>query len=93
MIDATLTRIVRFAAKHDRALAIASGAWFVLSCAVWIPQLPIPEIPYVTDRNSWMLSGPWNALWWGFAYPALEKKRKEIEAAEQSSDGPQISQD
>ena len=93
MIDAILTRIVLFAMRHERAVTIASTAWFVISCASWIPQIPIPEIPYLTDRNSWMVSGPWNAVWWGFVHPALDTKRKQLQPDDAPSDAEQISQD
>ena len=69
---------IGFGERHRRAISIVSAIWFAFSCATWIPFLPIPEIPYVTDRNFWMLSGAWNAIWWGFAQPAMERRRKQI---------------
>jgi len=82
-MNAILDPAIRFAERHERPITIAGGIWFAISCASWIPFLPIPDIPYVTDRNSWMLSGAWNALWWGFAHPMLEKRRAELTAQEE----------
>ena len=77
-MNAILDPAIRFGERYEREIILISGAWFVISCASWIPFLPIPKIPYVTDTNSWMLSGAWNGIWWGFAHPALEKRRDEL---------------
>ena len=83
-MNALLDKAIDFGERHERPIAIAAGIWFAISCASWIPQLPVPEIPYLTDRNSWMLSGAWNAVWWGGVHPLLEKRREELGKATQS---------
>lgn len=85
MLNPMLDRAIRFGERHERAIALLSGIWFVISCASWIPQVPVPEVPYVTDRDSWMLSGAWNAVWWGFAHPALDKRRKQLAEGQASA--------
>ena len=78
MIKAALTKAIKLGESYEREIAIASGAWFCISCASWVPFLPIPSIPYLTDSNSWVFSGAWNAIWWGLVHPALEKRREEM---------------
>ena len=82
-----LDRIAGFAIRQERAINILGIAWFALSCAITARFIAVPDwidIPYVTDRNAWALSGAWNALWWGFAKPAIDKRREALIA--QSSD-------
>ena len=86
MLNTSLDKAIAFVDRYEREIAIIAGAWFVISCASWIPWIPIPEVPYVTDRNSWMLSGGWNAVWWGFVHPMLEKRREELHAIGSHSD-------
>jgi len=80
MIKTVLTKVVEFGEAYEREITIASGAWFCISCASWVPFMMIPQIPYITDTDSWMLSGAWNTLWWGFAHPMVEKRREEMRA-------------
>ncbi len=77
-MNAILDAAIGFGQRYERAIAIIGGAWFVISCASWIPLLPVPEIPYLTDRNSWMFSGAWNGVWWGLVHPLLDKRRKQL---------------
>ena len=78
-MNTILDAAIRFGERHERPIAIAGGAWFVISCASWVPFIPIPEIPYLTDRNSWVFSGAWNGIWWGAIHPVLESRRKQLE--------------
>ena len=86
MGDAILTWVIEKGERHERVIIVASGIWFVISCASWIPQLPVPEIPYLTDRNSWVFSGAWNAIWWGMMHPLLEKRREALGKIEQEEE-------
>lgn len=79
--NSALTKIVRFADRHEKKIAIISGVWLAISIAAWIPQIPIPDVPYITGRDSWLSSAAWNVVWWSFAYPALAKRRAEMQAA------------
>ena len=89
MIEAAFTRAARFADEHEREITIVSGIWFAISCASYIPFIPIPDVPYITDKNAWMFSGGWNAVWWGFIHPAIDKRRTHaadsVEGAEEES--------
>jgi hypothetical protein len=84
-MDAILTKIIQFADRNERAIDVASVAWLGISAATWMPFLPIPEIPYVTDQNFWISSAVWNVAWWGFAHPMLENHRKKLEAEQEQA--------
>lgn len=68
---------MRFAMRHQRALAIIGALWFALGCASAAGFVDLPRIPFVTDRFGWVCAAVWNALWWGVAHPALERRRAE----------------
>ena len=70
-----MSNAIAFGDRHEKPIAWAGAIWLGISTASWIPWMPIPDIPYVTDTNSWVLSGAWNTIWWGFVHPALEKHR------------------
>ncbi len=82
-MDAIWDRIIRIAMRHERAIAIASAIWFALGCAIAARFFVLPEwleIPYLTDRNAFWLTGGWNAAFWGFIHPKLEARRKALAA-------------
>ena len=87
-MDAVLTKLIEFADRHERIIDVLSTAWFVISCASWMPFLPIPEIPYVTDKNFWVASGIWNVAWWGFAHPIINSHREKMAKLEQGEAEP-----
>ena len=80
-MGAFLNKVVEFADRHARTINVISIAWFIISCASWIPFMGIPEIPYITDRNFWISSAVWNFAWWGFAFPIITEHRKKMKAA------------
>ncbi|BDI60044.1 hypothetical protein [Qipengyuania nanhaisediminis] len=80
MVNTLLDRMIAFGERHERLIAGIGWAWLGIASLSWIPQVPIPEVPYITDRNSWVLAGAWNFGWWGFVHPALGKRRKQLEA-------------
>ena len=75
--------LLRFAVRHERAIEIMGGAWFVVSCAAWARFIDLPEIPFVTDEMALYASAAFNALWWGFAQPALQKRKAQLEQDDQ----------
>ena len=82
MLDAIFDPIARFAVRYEKPLTYIGIAWFALSCAAMARFIPLPDIPYITDRNAWMFSGPWNALWWGFLRPQTLKRKEALQSAE-----------
>lgn len=81
-MNALLTAAIRFGDRYERPIAVLGGIWFVISCASVIHFVPIPEVPYLTDDRSWVLSGAWNGIWWGFVHPLLERHREKLQALE-----------
>ena len=77
-MDRFLTWVIEFADRNQRTIDILSGAWLVFSLASWIPFIPIPEIPYVTDDNFWIASTVWNVVWWSFAHPQISAHRSKM---------------
>lgn len=76
-------RWLRFAMRHERAIAIVGAIWFAFGCALAAGFLTLPdwlEIPYLTDRNAFWLTGAWNAAFWGLIHPKLEARRKALAA-------------
>lgn len=84
-MNTLLTKLIEFADRHARIINVLSIVWLVISIASWMPFLPIPEIPYVTDRNFWVSSAIWNTLWWGFAYPVIAKHRQKLNTLSQTA--------
>jgi hypothetical protein len=93
-MNRVLDQAIDFGDRHRKAIDIAGGVWLAFTSAAYIPFLPIPTIPYVTDSNSWMLAAIWNGGWWGFAHPALQRRRVAREAeADAANEAPNHSAD
>lgn len=73
-----LDTLVRFTARHTRAIEIVGGTWFVLSCAVYARFIDLPDIPLLTDELALYGSAVANAVWWGFVRPAFLKRQAEL---------------
>lgn len=69
---------MHFAIRHERIFTIAGAVWLAISCASWARFIDLPDIPFVTDRNAWMFSGAYNAVWWGVVHPQIDQRRKAI---------------
>lgn len=78
MPDRLLDPLVRFGVRYERPLGWLALAWFVLGCAAAARFIALPEIPFVTDRNAWMISGPVNGLWWGWLRPSLQRRKEAL---------------
>ncbi len=79
-MDTLIDRVDAFAQRHRRILSIVGAIWFVLGCAAASGMVRLPDIPLLTDRAAFFLSGAYNAIWWGFLYPRAEQRRKERKA-------------
>lgn len=75
-----LDTLIRLAQRYERPIAIAGALWFALSCASAAGFIDLPQIALLTDRYALLVAGAWNAAWWGFAHPALERRREAIAA-------------
>ena len=69
-----LDRVVAYETRHRRAIGALSAIWFSLGCAAYARFIDLPAIPFVTDRTVLYASAAWNAVWWGFVRPALDRR-------------------
>ncbi len=74
---AALDKLAAIGASHERLLSIFGGLWLAVSCAVYARFISLPDIPFLTDQNAIFLAGGFNAVWWGFLRPAIEKRKAE----------------
>ena len=72
MIDA----FIRFIDRHRQFLSVIGAIWFALGCAVYARFLVLPELPFLTDDVVLYSGALYNAVWWGFARPAIERRAK-----------------
>lgn len=69
-----LDRVLDFEARHERAITIVLGAYFVLSCAVYARFIALPNVPGWVEQTLFWTSAAFNAGWYGFARPALKRR-------------------
>ncbi len=75
-MNALLDRVIDFEARHERIISIVLGVWFAASCAVTARFIRLPDIPGIDEGTIFMWSsGLFNAVWWGFARPAMLKRK------------------
>ena len=72
---AVLDKIADFGTRFENPLSIIGGVWFAATCAVYARFISLPEIPFLTDEIALYLSAAYNAIWWGFLRPAIEKRK------------------
>ncbi|MGB0333214.1 MAG: hypothetical protein ACPGPE_15495 [Planctomycetota bacterium] len=65
--------------RFERPLSWIAVIWSVLSIAAHARFISLPDVPYITDRNAWMFAAPWNAIWWGFLRPEIERRVGELQ--------------
>lgn len=69
-----LDDIVRLFERHKRIFSIVGAIWFALGCAFYARFLALPDIPFLTEEIALYTGAAYNAIWWGFARPALERR-------------------
>lgn len=74
MID----RIIILADRHERLVAILGAAWLALGCAVYAKFIVLPDLPFLTDDFVLYSGAAYNALWWGFVRPAIERRKQSL---------------
>ena len=67
--------LVRFFMRHERLFAIMGMVWLAVSCASYARFIELPNVPFVTDEMALYFSAAYNAGWWGFIRPAIERRR------------------
>ena len=69
---------IRFFIRHERLIGIAGMVWLAVSCASYARFIDLPDIPFVTDEMALYLSAAYNAGWWGFVRPAIDRRKGEL---------------
>ena len=72
--------LIRFAHKHERAIGLLGAAWFALGCAGQAGFVDLPRFPFLTGPVALVAAGLFNAAWFGFARPAIEKRKAALRA-------------
>lgn len=71
-------RMLDLEERHERAITVVLGAFFVVSCAVYARFITLPDIPRIDEQTIFFwVSAAFNAIWHGFARPALDKRKKQ----------------
>ena len=74
MID----HFIRLIDRHRRLMSIIGAIWFTLGCAVSARFLTLPNIPFLTDDVVLYSGAFYNAVWWGFARPAIDRRANKL---------------
>lgn len=77
MIDQAIDRCDGFATRHQKIIGAVSVVWFALSCALAARFVSLPDFIPLDETTQLMVSGCFNALWWGFVNPRVERRRAE----------------
>ena len=78
-------RAARFAIRHKRALTIGGAIWFWASMAVYARFVSLPDLPDWARHGFFWAGVAFNAVWWGFVRPALERRIAALAPADRSS--------
>lgn len=77
MLGRTIDRIEARLAPHARTISIVAGLWFWLGIAFYAGFIRLPDWPWLPERAIFWAGIAFNAVWWGFARPAIERRREE----------------
>ncbi|WAT16832.1 hypothetical protein OZN62_07710 [Aurantiacibacter sp. MUD11] len=76
-MNALLDRVIEFEARHEKVISIALGLWFWAGVAVYARFISLPDIPGIDEQAIFFWgSAAFNALWWGFARPAMVRHKQ-----------------
>jgi hypothetical protein len=79
MAEVALNHVATALVRFERPLNWIAVIWSILSIAAYAHFISLPDVPYITDRNAWMVAAPWNAIWWGFLRPEIERRVEELQ--------------
>lgn len=80
MIDSLIDRADALLAPYAKAISIAGAIWFWAGCALYARFISLPELPFLTEPMVFWSGAVFNAVWYGFLYPAIQRRRKAREA-------------
>lgn len=73
-----INHFIRFIDRHRRLLSAIGAIWFAVGCAVYAKFLTLPAFLYLTDDVLLYSGAVYNAAWWGFVRPAIERYEKTL---------------
>ena len=82
---ALLERIARFSMRHEKAVAVLGFVWFWAGIAIYAEFIKLPDLPEIAVEVFFWLSVAFNASWWGYAKPAIDRKRAQLAQLEEDS--------
>ena len=80
MLDTIIDRADARLAPYAKVISIAGAIWFWAGCALYARFITLPDIPFLTEPMVFWSGAVFNAVWYGFLYPAILHRRKEREA-------------
>ena len=83
-IDGFIDKADALFARWSSVLSILSIGSFIASCAAYAGFIAMPNLLPLPDWLGILPAVLWNALWWGFAYPRIEARRKQRAQLEHS---------
>ena len=60
---------------HARAVSVLAAIWFWLGIAIYAGYNRLPDWPWLPDEVLFWSAMVFNAVWWGFLRPAIERRR------------------
>lgn len=83
-----LDRVIDFEARHERVISFLLGGWLFASCAVYARFITLPDIPHIDEGPIFFWgSAAFNAVWWGLARPALQRRKEARRIADLQDEG------
>ena len=78
-----LDKVLDFEERWGNWTTVVLGVWFWLGIAVYARFITLPDIPLINEQAIFFWgSVAFNAIWWGFARPALQKRKAAREKIE-----------
>ncbi len=68
-----------FAERYMTAMTVIGVLWMVLGWASHARFIELPEWPLLTGMSAIVAGVVFNAAWWGFLYPRVQRRRKQRE--------------
>ena len=70
------SKVIAFTERHQRLISVVGAVWLALSCAVYARFIVLPDLPFLTDEVVLFSGAAYNAVWYGFVRPAVERRKK-----------------
>lgn len=88
--DRLIDRWDAFADRYSVPLAVFGFAWMALGWASHARFIELPVWPLLAGISAIIAGVVFNAVWWGFLYPRVQRRRKERELASDPQAGYKI---